>query len=183
MRAVLKQVRRRGKDVLLCVAVSAPAGERPLHVTLPAAAYLAVGEIPEGTVLDRGMYEALCAEADSRACLKKTFDLLSLSPHSRRALTEKLRARGYLAASVDAAVTEAVERGYLDEDAQLARLRQLGEEKRRSARYMYAALCRKGYRPEAVRAALDGYPDTAIRAAILVEEGPEALPRHGFAPE
>lgn len=185
-------VAKTSKGVKLRILLRGAGGESTLRPEVPLEEYLALGSPGEGALLSEEELRRIAGEVEDMACRERACRILACADNSRRALAEKLLLRGFSKAAVEAALCYASERGYLKEEAQIARYVELGMQKFYPRRRLFAALLRKGYPDKAIRAALDAadYRDSRVKAALLAakepvgkEETERLLLKHGFLPD
>ena len=190
MRRILASCRKSGAFWQLAVRIHAPQGVRTLRCRVSSEQIAPWEPLKEGQALEEDAFLALCEEAEREACYASACKILASAPNSRRALSEKLSLRGYPSHLAEAACRALVARGYLDEEAQLLRLVEIGIKKQYSRRRLMAALLRKGYSRDAAMNALSasGYREEDVKRALLAslpcamseEEEQAFLARRGF---
>lgn len=190
MRRILAACRRSGASWQITVKIHAPQGIRTLRCRVSAEQIALWEPLEAGGTLEEGAFLALCREAEREACYASACKILASAPNSRCALLKKLALRGYPSQMAEDACRALVARGYLNEEAQLLRLVEIGIKKQYSRRRLVAVLLRKGYSRDAVSNALaeGGYREKDIKMALLAslpcamseKEKQAFLARRGF---
>lgn len=122
----------------------------------------------EGDAINDAELEELRGATVRTAAAQKALDALSYSSLSRRALTDKLRLKYKFGADdAEAAADYAVSRGFLDEEAQAARIAEMcASSKCWGKRRVVLELISKGYPKETALRAASSVGDGAYRDAL-----------------
>ncbi len=120
-------------------------GEDKNRYTVNRALYSDIGSPSAAEELDEGALEEIRAFDEMYRAKKKALSLLAIADNNRSTLTLKLRRAGYSREVAEAAVSEMISLGYINEISQLER--QILAEARRYAgpRKIAAKLSSKGY--------------------------------------
>ena len=107
------------------------------------------------------------------ACLRYALSLLGMSDKSRRALSEKLRRKGYASDVCEAVLAVLEKNGYLDDAALCARyVRALAEGKHFGPHRLTAACMEKGFDRRTIEFAIE---DAALDFDALAEEAWQSI--------
>ncbi len=175
MKAKIVSLKRLRTGLSISFEIVAPGGRRRVSCRPSFDAYEAAGAPALYDRVDREVYLLLAEKEEWAAAYARAVQILSMGDNSRRALLQKLLARGFEKAAAEAAVVRLTEEGYLNEAAMLDRQFSIYAKKRIGMAKILPSLMQKGFAREAVMAALaraeekGEYNSSAIKAALLAE--------------
>ena len=159
-------------------------------------------ELPcTGEFLSGERYDALLLADESSRAARKAVDLLACGDQTAKALSEKLRSRGFSKEAISEALRYVLEKRYIREDEQLERfMRQLCDVKRYGLRRIRQEVFAKGFSEECVKTHFAEFAETLdfssaldVRLSKLRGGIPEdadarrkliaSLMRYGFSPD
>ncbi len=146
--------------------------------------YEAIGAPLAGTLLDEACEERIKSFSEAHAANSAALRILSFGDNNQRALSQKLRKRGFSEASVAAATETMQRRGYINEKDQVYRLCvSAANRKLWGPRRILLSLLGKGYAQTDIKEALaravaTGEIDfTETRRSLLEKKGANADPQ------
>lgn len=146
--------------------------------------YEAVGSPLAGTPLDEACEERIRAFSEAHAAKSAALRILSFGDNNQKALSQKLKKRGFSAASAKEAIEAMKKRGYIDEKDQVYRLCvSAANRKLWGQRKILLTLLSKGYAQADIKEALTqaiaaGEIDFEVtKRALLEKKGSDADPQ------
>lgn len=111
---------KEGKTPL--VIITALENDKRKKYVISEGTYREIGCPLSGEKIDGDSLAVLCAEDERRRALQKSLNVLSYADNNKTALRRKLRMAGFSSEATEAAISECVMHGYINEERQAERL-------------------------------------------------------------